>query len=330
MRIKGSGSEEARNQIAGHLDGRTYRNHYQDQHIHVDVPGLVRGEKTEDALIRKWNNMGINADPNANRPLSPGEIRAIQELPDVVALRSDYENLAETVKAKYGTLKQAPDDDILTIQCRQAQKDFRARKALHQSQLQSRRRQEYFSLKSDALIEAQLDGSDECSFTRREKKATVHSVPERAYLAGLADVKENMRAESMQDQRIIGVQAMADLCGRVDVARKSASGGCFPPVRDTVPSAEQSTGEDFPLQCHKLQCIFCLGDERQTHQDRTRRFARHQVLWKHVANHFAAIDPRKMMPCPHPLCRRESFAANDLQHLKNHVLRRHGITLSKD
>jgi len=134
----------------------------------------------------------------------------------------------------------------------------------------------------------------------------------------------------MQDQRIIGVQAMADLCGRVDVARKTAPGGCSPLVRDTVLPTEESTREDFPLQCPKLQCIFCLGDELQKYQDRTRRFARHQVLWKHVANHFAAIDPGKMVPCPHPLCQREGVAANDLQHLKNHVLTRHGTTLSKD
>ncbi|KYG42552.1 hypothetical protein M433DRAFT_7050 [Acidomyces richmondensis BFW] len=74
----------------------------------VIISGLIRGEKTEDALIRNWNNMGIDSDPNANQPLLPSEIRAIQDLPDVIEGRSHYENLVKAAKAKYGTLKQAP------------------------------------------------------------------------------------------------------------------------------------------------------------------------------------------------------------------------------
>ena len=62
----GFGSEEVRNQVAGHLDSRTYRNNYQDQCITLDVASLVRGQKTEDALLRKFNDVGLNADPNAN------------------------------------------------------------------------------------------------------------------------------------------------------------------------------------------------------------------------------------------------------------------------
>lgn len=55
-----------RNQVAGHLDSRTYRNNYQDQRITLDVASLVRKQATEDTLIRKLNDISTNADPDAN------------------------------------------------------------------------------------------------------------------------------------------------------------------------------------------------------------------------------------------------------------------------
>ena len=90
----GSGSKEVRNQVAGHLDSHTYRANYQDQRISLDVAGLVRGQETEDALIRKLNDIGTNADPGANVALRPKALEQIASQPDVASLYSEHRRLA--------------------------------------------------------------------------------------------------------------------------------------------------------------------------------------------------------------------------------------------
>ena len=96
-RSAGFGSKEVRNQVAGHLDSRTYRNNYQDQRITLDVASLARGQETEDALIRRLNDVGTNADPGANVALSPEALEHIASLPDVASLQSERRRLAQAL-----------------------------------------------------------------------------------------------------------------------------------------------------------------------------------------------------------------------------------------
>ena len=129
----GFGSEEVRNQVAGHLDSRTYRNNYQDQRITLDVASLVRGQETEDALIRKLNDIGTNADPDANVALSPEALEHIASLPDVASLRSEHHRLAEALKDKYGSITEAPASEELLDEYMRAKTAHRTRKEFHKA-----------------------------------------------------------------------------------------------------------------------------------------------------------------------------------------------------
>lgn len=62
-----------------HLESRTYRIHYQDQNIALDVANLVRGQDTDDAMLRRLNSMGANRHLNAN--LSEQSIGVSARLP---------------------------------------------------------------------------------------------------------------------------------------------------------------------------------------------------------------------------------------------------------
>jgi hypothetical protein len=87
----------------------------------------------------------------------------------------------------------------------------------------------------------------------------------------------------MLESRIAAIQAMADLCGRVEPPKgSSGKRGAIKSedlsLRDTVDHAEVAEADLFPVRCHELQCLFCIGDEQLKPTDRTRIFCRLQKL----------------------------------------------------
>ena len=285
--IAGSGSEEVRNQVAGHLDSRTYRNNYQDQRITLDVASLVRGQATEDALIRKLNDVGTNADPDANVALPPEALEHIASLPDVTALQSEHRRLAEILQDKYGSITKAPTSEGLVGDYMQAKTAYRTRKEFHKTRMRSQLRQDFFSQKNAAFIEAQFGGGDAQPTTRAERKVPTLSIPERLALTNLAR-SGDVRDPFLQAERAAAVQAMANLCSRLELKRKP-----FPSkIRQCKESSPEpvlsETEAEFPRKCHRLQCLFCIGDERLHLKERTRIFSKQYTLGRHVENHIKA------------------------------------------
>ena len=262
----GFGSEEIRNQVAGHLESRTYRNSYQHQRIDLDIPGLVLRQAPEDALvIKQINLMGANADSAANVPLPPEAHDEIAALLDVEALNQEYQLASESVKRKYGGLQNAPESDPLVQECKRKMLKLRAKKEFYRSQMKSRLREEYFEQKNIMLIEAQLNKTDATSPPPQAPAPWIPPMPERAELATL-EASVDMRSPDMLDSRVAAVQVMADLCGRVEAAQRSSikreavkqeglsQGGA-------MDHAEVAEADAFPVRCHELQCLFCIGDE---------------------------------------------------------------------
>lgn len=322
----GFGSEEVRNQVAGHLDSRTYRNNYQDQRISLDVASLVRGQKPEDALLRKFNNVGLNADPNANITLPRETCERIAALPDVIALQAEHARLAECIKDKYGSIKDAPASEELVGEYTQAKKLHRARKAFHKAQITSQFRKDFFTRKDTELIQLQLIDDKTPRKVRVEQIAPILAIPERANLATLIGM-DDMRLPAMQAQRAAAVQGMTDLCSRVELKRKIVR--CISSATDDLSKelVPTTASERFPTRCQPLQCLFCLGDERLTLKDRTRSFSQQYTLGRHVENHISALQASGAIPCPHPTCRAAGTTVNSLGHLKNHAQKEHGIRL---
>lgn len=324
----GFGSEEVRNQVAGHLDSRTYRNNYQDQCIALDVASLVRGQETEDALIRRLNDVGTNADPGANVALSPEALEYIASLPDVAALQAERNRLAQALQEKYGSISRAPACEELLGAYVQAKTAHRTRKEFHKTRMRSQMRQDFFVHKNAALIEAQLLGGDAKSVNRPESKESALSIPERAALSSLIGVGD-MREPSMRAQRAAAVEAMADLCSRAELKRRPARLYQAPSDNSTPEPPPLRADEPFPMQCHHLQCLFCLGDTVLNLRDRTQIFSQQHTLWRHVAVHLDSVEAGSQILCPHPQCKATGMSLNDLQHLKNHAQKAHGIRLQR-
>ena len=269
------------------MESRTYRNSYQNQRIELDIPGLVLRQAPEDALlIKQLNLIGANADPAANIPLPPEAHDEIAALPDVEALRVEYHLAAESVREKYGGLQKALESDPQVQDCKRKMLKFRAKKEFYRSQMKSRLREEYFDRKNIMLVEAQLNKTDTKSPTPEAPVPWIPPMPERAELASLVS-SVDMRSPDMLDSRIAAIQAMADLCGRVEPPKRSScKRGAIKrkdlSLEDTVDHVEVAETDLFPVRCHELQCLFCIGDEQLKATDRTRIFCRLQKLWEHV------------------------------------------------
>ena len=98
------GLDEARNQISGHLDSRTYRAYYIDQQIGIDVIATVKGRKHEEDIIRDVNSMGITADPNAYYKLSTEDLEAIDNLLEIIEAKAVLRAASEAVRDVHGTV----------------------------------------------------------------------------------------------------------------------------------------------------------------------------------------------------------------------------------
>ncbi len=298
----GFGSEEVRNQVAGHLDSRIYRNNYQDQRISLDVASLVRGQETEDALLHKFNAVGLNADPNANIILPRETHDHIAALSDVATLQAEHSRLAECVKNKYGSIQNAPTSDELVGEYVQARNSYQARKELHKTRIMSQLRKDFFTRKDAELIEAQPNGGEAHRTARTVQNVPILGIPERAQLMTLIGTRD-MRSPSMRAQRGAAVQIMASLCCRVELKTNPVQydnsftkDSCEEPLLTTA-------GERIAMICQRLQCLFCLGDERLTLRDRTRTFGQQHTLGRHVENHIDALQGSCKISRPHPECK---------------------------
>jgi hypothetical protein len=299
-----------------------------DQQIGIDVIAAVKGRKHED-IIRDVNSMGMTADPNAYYKLSTGDLEAIENLPEMIEAKTVLRAASEAVRDTHGTVENGHRERSLLYQDYElAVKEHHALKQRIRSRWQAQRRQEYFEEKDTLLIEAQLHGKTQQSLRRRRVEDCNHRIPERAYLAVLARGKEDIRTKP-PECRIAAFDALARLCHRVESPPTKPQDPVSQSANPTANTALPAPDCDFPLKCHKLQCLFCIGDTHLSDKDRKKLFSRERVMWNHVGNHIAALQHQAKVPCPHPHCRRRRVVLEGIQHLKNHGHAVHGVRLQK-
>ena len=196
--------------------------------------------------------------------------------------------------------------------------------------MKSRLREEFFEQKNNMLIEAQLNKTDAESPPPQAVIPWISPMPERAELASLVS-HVDLRSPEMLDSRIAAIQAMADLCGRVEATQRSSikrealkQEGLS--QEGAMDYAEAAEADAFPMQCHELQCLFCIGDGKLNFKDRTRIFCRLQKLWEHTEKHLNKLSGEEI-PCPHPRCKTLTVHLSSVEHLLNHAHREHNIRL---
>lgn len=147
----------------------------------------------------------------------------------------------------------------------EAEKAHRTINEFHKARILSQLRRDYFARKDAALTEAQLDGKDVRRTLSTEPKFSVPSIHERTLLANLIG-SEDMRSASMQAQRAAAIQAMVDLCSRVELKRRAEKrSSCRPEIQSEDPTRSTQEGS-VPMKCHHLQCLAMSGSPSKTAQ----------------------------------------------------------------
>ena len=162
-----------------------------------------------------------NADPGANVSLPPEAHDKIAALSDVETLNQEYQLASESVQQKCGGLQNAPESDPQVQDCKRKMLKLRAKKEFYRSHKKSRLREGFFEQKNIMLIEAQLNKTDAKSPPPQAPVPWIPPMPERAELPSLVS-SVDMRSPDMLGSRIAAIQAMTNLCGRVEPAKRSS------------------------------------------------------------------------------------------------------------
>ena len=92
---------------------------------------------------------------------------------------------------------------------------------------------------------------------------------------------------------------------------------------------ESPIPEIFPVKCKETQCIFCIGDDRQSYDRRMCTFSKPDKMKDHIERHLEKRTPGKY-ECCHPVCKAEGLLLDNIILFKNHMEMVYGIRLREE
>lgn len=319
-----SGSEEQRNQITGHLDSQTYRAHYQNQTIVLDVPALVMGEETQDYLTRNLHSMCADADPQANASLTLEEQKEVDSMPELIQLRKSREAQSLHLKRKYSSIARADPQDKDTIALHRMDRQLIALRAKHKRYVRREKRDQFYIHRDMDLIDQQLDGRS--VQLPMQNQQMLHAMPERRQLARLLELDLAKTNFSSEDS-ILVLELMLSLCKRTEL-RGSARPSTTKDSKNAQ-SAERPEARSVSLATKtagKIPCFLCEHNPRLNETDCNKVY-RKDSLTRHMENHFTKMRERGQYPCPQGECVKVCMYFDTAGCLLKHVALEHGILL---
>jgi len=165
-----------------------------------------------------------------------------------------------------------------------------------------------------------------------------HQLEERIRLQlVLCDLSKDLSPQAIVARKVYAINLQIALASRQELMtrqRRSAP-ACKDPLKEESPVPAPAPALDpflpaskFPLVCEKTQCIFCIGNERLSYEQRTRKFRRVSHMWDHVENiHLRGVPAEQRIPCDHPVCKAQGLVLDNVKLFKNHVAIVHEVDL---
>ncbi|KAF2008362.1 hypothetical protein BU24DRAFT_469047 [Aaosphaeria arxii CBS 175.79] len=341
-------TESERNQTMGHL-GSTYEKYYTPTHIARDFQAVYFGTPTEDLLIQSVARMGLTRDQRAPVELDENQKEEVRNNPKLVALREQRDNYKNELYEKgFYPLSKGKTTSIYKKYQETVRKLNSTNQGLCRKRLEKAIREFHTSIDS-VEIARQLDGKPTTDLLT--KPAVSFELRERAVIAHmLFKPFENEKA------RVRFITNFARLCKRQEMRRPvtlkrkrvefvvSASGEANPqkcreigrlnrglPCQSGEVTQEPDLSECEEVQARQLYpmvspypiCLFCIGNERLSYEQRTKPWPRKDVLNKHVDTHFRNPEFQGEFTCRHPSC---SCKLNGKMHFKRHSLEVHQVS----
>jgi Tfp pilus assembly protein PilO len=287
-------------------------------------------DPSADGLTRAFTHMSIRCNPEVTKDIPKSVLDQLPPDPDIARLSDQVKHKSYSLKLKYKFIKRAPKVDREEyVQMRRnlinAEKRYKDEMATVYQEACRRRFH-------DEELERQLRGE----YTEKEvEPMLVHHLPERNNLQKiLSDFNTSQSAEEITDRKVRAIDSMVALASQRELRRpilkKDNEDRPNIPAREEEDTASPSTGfqQSVPLILDKTQCIYCIGDERLSHVDRTRKFSRVSHMMTHVENVHLRREPAgAAWVCHHPECRPLGNFLRNLDHFKSHVQLIRGVKL---
>ncbi|KFZ19146.1 hypothetical protein V501_00795 [Pseudogymnoascus sp. VKM F-4519 (FW-2642)] len=158
-----------------------------------------------------------------------------------------------------------------------------------------------------------------------------HQIPQRTQLVDLICPRiTDITPQNAVKRRIQVAELMLAICKFREVPSRYRLRVGIPPSSIFKEKSPELGPLDpiFPIKLSKKQCIFCIGDESKSYEQRMGEFCRPATMMNHIENiHLKGRDPKAKIECYHPTCKSQGLVLEHLQHFKSHVQFVHKITL---
>lgn len=311
---------------------------YINEKVRFVVQDAVLDQPTDAGFLRAVTHMSLTCDPRAPQGVPMDIMKTIPPDPEIVELEKEHRELAQKIKYELGFLKASNGTEI-GEEYRQLGRKIAAMVKARQRELDKEYRRQYFYHTHNQALENQRH---KVAIVKHVESAIHHQLPERNQLQHLlCDLDKDLPSTNTVARRIAAIDLMVALSRRQEApSRKSrtklarigsdelqesqkSQDMTPPPEYDPPPSYEA-----FPLLCKKTNCIFCLGNERLSLEERKRTFSRTAHMWDHVDKHIKRDVADGRFDCHHPICKSNNeLVLKSLMHFKRHVEDVHGISL---
>jgi hypothetical protein len=312
---------------------------YNNENVRFNVQdAYLNGEISEDGLTRAFTHMSIRCNPGAPKEVPEDMMRQLlAAAPDIVKLEEQVKDSSVQLRHVYGCINRAPPPQQnvhkeLRNELKNAKKGFK-------TEMNEAYRKNYFYQVHNVMMKRQLQRSLDMggdAVAEDPEPPIEHQLAERMRVQQLlCDLKKDLSPEKIVSRKILAINAQTALASRQEPqTRKPKPASTFVDPVKKEPDISSGSAlpnpfpqlDDFPLILGKTQCIFCIGNERYTYDQRTRSFKRVSHMWDHVENlHLKYLD--ELISCGHPICKAQGVAFNTVMFFKNHVATVHKVDL---
>jgi hypothetical protein len=310
-----------------HAPGKgVFQTSYLDDRVNFNTQMAFLEEPTDDGLTRVFRHMSLTCNPNAPVEISEDIAKKLPSDPKLVELKKRFKQLSDKLRSDHGYIKQAPRNETV-MEREKLRREITTRRKYLYRQLSEEHRRQYFYNSHNEEMRRQLHKSAANPNILPDIK---HQLAERRELVDvMCDLSTDISPEKVVCRRIRAINLLVALGSRQEIRprkQRPISIGC----EDAMDTSEDTPTEHeiFPSVCKKTQCVFCIGNEKLSLDERTRCFSRPSAMMDHVEkSHLRRLPHDKPIACNHPVCKSNGLVFYTVEHFKNHVQTVHDISL---
>ena len=296
--VLGKASDAIRDQVMRHnpftgvfneaYNNESVRFNTQDAYLEEDI--------TDDGLTRAFTHMSIRCNPGAPKEV-PREVmeRLLAADPEIAVLERQFKESHTRIKWEYKFIIRAPKE-IREAHKKLGQQLKAATKSL-EDELEAEHRKDYFFYIHNEMMKRQLNRPLNETVVEEDAEPVIeHQLEERTRLQlVLCDLSKDLSPQALVARKVYAINLQIALASRKELMtrQRRSTPACKDPLKEESPAPAPALtsaldpslpASKFPLICEKTQCIFCIGNEALSYEQRTRKFKRVSHMWDHVEN----------------------------------------------